>query len=192
MRIILLLILFLSFCTVTIGQGFSNTEWYSESNTNGIILQNSFPRGGPYTGPTEKNFNYTHLVFFTRVVNETSRPITLKVNFTADSIPIPGVPDTYVKLFLPPDIMTAEKQSTFDYGVGDLASFEVPTQFQRTIGPNEECLFNVVALYYQTVATAENRQRGGNRAEFVLNGQDLYFRLPSTIDSLYCGQIISK
>jgi hypothetical protein len=64
--------------------------------------------------------------------------------------------------------------------------------FQRTIKPKEECLFYVVAIFYQTIATAANQDRGGNRAELVLKGQDLFYRMPPQIDSLPCGQIISK
>jgi hypothetical protein len=47
-----------------------------------------------------------------------------------------------------------------------------------------------VAIFYQTVATSENRDRGGNRAELIMNGDDLYYRLPPTIDSLLCGKIV--
>src|SRR5687768_9696189 len=143
----------------------------SETNTNGIVIQNSFPKGGPYTGPTKKNFNYSHLVFFTRLVNKTETPLELMINFSADSIPIPHSPDTFVKLFLPSDTMTHDKQSLFSYGVSELESFDRPTRFERTISPNEECLFYVVAIFYQTKTTEQNQQRGGNRAELVLKGQ---------------------
>jgi len=192
MRFIFSVTVIYSFCTFAIGQGISKTEWYSETTSNGITIQNSFPRGGLYTGPTKKNFNYTHLVFFTRVVNETSTPLELLLNFSADSIAIPSTPDTFVKLFLPPDTMTIDKQSVFSFGVKPLKSFDNPTRFQRTINPGEDCLFNVVAIFYQTRADAENQQRGGNRAELVLKGQDLFYRMPPQIDSLRCGQIISK
>jgi hypothetical protein len=103
-------------------------------------------------------------VFFTRVVNETDTPLELMINFSADSIPIPHSPDTFVKLFLPSDTMSHDKQSLYDYGVTELESFDKPTRFQKTISPNEECLFYVVAIFYQTRATAQNHQRGGNRA----------------------------
>jgi hypothetical protein len=181
-----------SFCTLATGQGFSKTEWPSETNSNGIVIQNSYPKGGPYKGPVKKNFNYSHLVFFTRVINQTETPVELTINFSADSIPIPHSPDTFVKLFLPSDTMTLDKQSLYGYGVKEMESFDKPTMFQRTIKPKEECLFYVVAIYYQTIATPENRDRGGNRAEFVLKGQDLFYRIPPTIDSLPCGQIIFK
>lgn len=187
---------FLSFYTCVTGQSLykttTATKWYSETASNGIIIQNSFPKGGPYNGPTKKNFNYSHLVFFTRVINKTAAPLELTINFSADSIAIPYSPDTFVKLFLPPDTMTLDKQFLFDYGVTELESLDKPTRFQRTINPNEECLFCVVAIFYQTKATAQNRQRGGNRAELVLKGQDLFYRMTPQIESLSCGHIISK
>ena len=173
------------------GQEISETKWYSETTSNGITIQNSFPKGGPYTGPT-KNFNYSRLVFFTRVINKTATPLELSINFSADSIAIPGSPYTYVKLFLPTDTMTSDKRSLFNYGVTELGSFDNPTRFQRTISPNEECLFYVVAIFYQTKATAQNQQRGGNRAELVLKGQDLFYRMPPQIDSLPCGHFITE
>ena len=181
-----------SFCTFAVGQVIPKPNWYSESTSNGIVIQNSYPKGGLYTGPIKKNFNYTHLVFFTRVFNATPKPLALSINFSADSMAIPDVPQTYVKLFLPADTMTLDKQSLFDFGVKDLESFEKPTWFQRVINPGDEVLFYVVAIFYQLSATANNEQRGGNRAEFVLKGQKLFFNMLPQIDSLPCGQIISS
>jgi hypothetical protein len=192
MRSFIFTVFFLPICSIAVGQASSKSQWYSETTSNGITIQNSFPRGGPYTGPTKKNFNYSHLVFFTRIVNETGAPIELLVNFSADSIPIPFSPDTFVKLFLPPDTMTMDKQSVFDYGVKALKSFDTPTRFQRTIKSGEDCLFNIVAIFYQTKPTAENRNRGGNRAELVLKGQKLFYNMPAQIEGLYCGEIIIK
>jgi hypothetical protein len=194
MRIIWVMF-FLSFYTVATGQSLystSSTKWYSETISNGVIIQNSFPKGGPYTGPTKKNFNYSYLVFFTRVVNETPTPLELTINFSADSIEIPSSPDTFVKLFLPSDTMTLDKQYVFSYGVTELESLDKSTSFQRTINPSEECLFYVVAIFYQTRTTARNQQRGGNRAELILKGQDLFYRMPPQIDSIPCGHIFKK
>jgi hypothetical protein len=191
MRSFISALCFSTICTIAIGQKLSKTDWYSESTSNGITIQNSFPRGGQYTGP-ERNFNYSHLVFFTRVLNETNAPVELLLNFSADPIAIPSSPDTFVKLFLPPDTMTIGKRHVFDYGVKPLKDFDKPTRFQRTINPGEDCLFNVVAIFYQTKATAENRPRGGNRAEFVLEGEKLFYEMPPQIGSLYCGRIVIK
>lgn len=86
--------------------------------------------------------------------------------------------------------MTLDKQNLFSYGVTELESFDKSTRFQRTINPKGDCLFYVVAIFYQTKADARDQQRGGNRAELVLKGQDLFYRLPPQIDSLLCGHII--
>lgn len=162
---------------------------YSETDNNGIIIQNSLPKGGPYTGSVEKHFNYSHLVFFTRIINDTDKPIEVAVNFSADSTVIPNSPDTFVKLFLPADTMTVEKQSLFSYGITDLASFDKATSFQKILNPKEDCLFYVNTIFYQTKPDAINQSKGGNRAEFVLKGQNLFYNMPPQINSLPCGHI---
>ena len=189
MRFTIFVLFFLWICSFVKAQKI-DTKWYSETVSNGITIQNSFPKGGPYTGPTKKYFNYSYLVFFTRVVNGTENPLELTVNFSADSIPIPNSPDTFVKLFLPPDTMTFEKQSSFSYGITELKSFDKPTRFQRKLNPKEDCLFYVVAIFYQTRAGAWIQERGGNRAELVLKGQDLFYRMPPQVDSQPCGHIM--
>ena len=119
MKYLFALLFFFMISTSGKGQNI-HADWYSESDYNGIIIQNSYPKGGPYTGPTEKHFNYSYLVFFSRVINETSHPIKLDLEFSADSVAIPGSPETYVKVFLPADTMTMEKRSLFSYGVTEL------------------------------------------------------------------------
>lgn len=189
MKFTMPIVLFLLIGSFVKGQQ-TDIKWYSESTTNGVIIQNSFPKGGPYTGPTKKHFNYSYLVFFSRVINETDNPLEFTLNFSADSIAIPNSPDTYVKLFLPPDIMTLDKHPLFSYGITELESFDKPTSFQKKLNPKEDCLFYVVAIFYQTKADAWSQERGGNRAELVLKGQDLFYRMPPQIDSLPCGQMI--
>lgn len=169
-----------------------DSKWYSETVNNGIVIQNSLPKGGKYTGPVTENFNYSYLVFFTRIINETRDPLELTLNFSSDSIPIPNSPNTYVKLFLPSDTMTLEKQDLFSYGITELESLDKPTSLQRVINPKEESLFYIVAIFYQTIATSQNQKRGGNRAELVLKGQDLFYKMPPQINSLPIGQIISN
>ena len=188
MRLTIFAILFLFiFCSAQ-GQN-TETKWYSENTSNGVIIQNSFPKGGPYTDATKKYFNYSYLVFFTSVINETEHPLELTVNFSPDSIPIPNSPDTFVKLFLPSDTMTLDKQALFSYGITELESFDKSTKFQRKLNPKEDCLFYVVAIFYQTNADAWNQERGGNRTELVLDGQDLFYNMLPQIDSLPCGHI---
>ena len=164
--------------------------WYSEMETNGVIIQNSYPKGGPYPWPTKKHFNYSFLVFFTRVINETESPLEIMVNFSADSIAIPNSPNTYVKLFLPSDTMTLDKQSLYSYGITELVSMDKPTRSQKKLYPKEDCLFYVVAIFYQTIEDAWRQERGGNRAELILKGEDFYYNMTPQVDSLACGHII--
>ncbi len=171
------------------GQG-TDWDWYSETRHDGVLIQNSFPKGGPYTGPTYRHFNHSYLVFFSRIVNETSEPLALKLGFNSDSFPIPNSPHTYVKLFLPPQTMTFEKRVLFSYGITSLASLEQATHFQKKLNPHEECFIYVVALFYQTKPEAWRQERGGNRGEFVLQGQDLYYNLRPQVDMRPCGQLM--
>ncbi len=188
MRLSLSLFLALFFCTLVEGQNI-DTELYSKSTKDGVIIQNGYNRGGPYTGPVKTHFNVSNLVYYTRIINKKESPIELTINFTADPIAIPNSPDTFVKVFLASDTMTLEKRNLFNYGVKDLESFDQPTEFKRKLNPNEDCLFNVVAIFYQTVESAWSRDRGGNRSEFVLKGKDLYFRMPPQINSLHVGHV---
>lgn len=192
MRFILCALFIVSFFACEKAKPISGTDWYSATNTNGIIIQNSFPRGGPLKGLEKRGFNFSHLVFFTRMANETESPQELTVYFSADSIPIPHSPDTFVRLFLPSDTMTYGKRSVYDFGVKNFEGFGKPTSFRRLLKPGEECRFNVVGIFYQTLPTAEFRDRGGNRAEFVLKGHDLFYRMPPQIEWLPCGKIISS
>jgi hypothetical protein len=196
MRFIISVLFLLSFCTFAMGQGISQIKWYSESASTGVIIQNSFPKGGPYIDSTGKYTGYSFLIYFTRVVNETASPLELTINFPADSFATGEVGNDYLKLFLPPDTMTFDKEPLFSYGVTSLESFldfNKPTMLQRTINPKEEFLFYTGTVFYQARDTERtNRSRGGNRAELVLKGQDLFYRMLPQIDSLPCGQIVFK
>ncbi len=116
------------------------------------------------------------------------------VKFPADSFLIFPSPNSYIKLFLPPDTVTLDKESEYDYGVKGLKSFfsgfktNKPTMLERTINPKEECLFYIGALLYKADGTA--------RAELVLKEQDLFYKisLAPLLDSalISCGRIIFK
>ena len=191
MRFTISVMAFLLICSFVNAQKI-DAEWYSETVSNGIRIQNSFPKGGPYTGPTKEHYNYSYLVFFSRIINETGNSLELNLAFSADSILIPGSPDTFVKLFLPSDTMTLDKRSSFSYGVTELESLDQATSFQSKLNPKEECLFYAVAVFYQTNAGAFNQDRGGNRAELILKGTDLYYRMPPQVNALHCGKIIFR
>ena len=205
MRFIIFVVFFLSFCTFVIGQAtkYSDTTYHISVNkdssipsiaqfeaSEGVIIQNSFPKGGSYTDPTGNNFGYG--IFWTRVINETASPLELTVNFPADSFAFFPQPGSYLKLFLPPGKMTLDKESLFDYGATDLKSFldtglNKPTMLKRTINPKEECLFYIGMLFHVP-------DNGPVRTELVLKEQDLFYRISiaKQIDSVLipCGQIV--
>jgi hypothetical protein len=185
----------LTACLTAIGQTaqrtFVDTAFkYADPGGKGLVIENSLPKGGlRYTHPSGKEFVYA--IFWTRVVNGTGSPLELTVHFPADSFPSPGA---YVKLFLPPDTMTLEKLTLYDYGVTGLSSFlnaglHEPTLLRRNIAPNEACGFYVAAL----------SSRGGGlvRAGLVKKEQDLFYRITGITPELdqtliHCGQITFK
>lgn len=182
------------------------TRWYSESASNGVIIQNSLPKGGRYTDAAGKIFGYR--IFFTRVINETGTHLELSIHFPADSFTNLPPPDSYFKLFLPPDTMTLDKEILYDYGATGLASFlntglNKPTMLERTINPGEECLFYIGTLFYQATGDRSARaprlrtqQGGAVRAELVLKEQNLFYSISivGQFDSgpIPCGRIIFK
>ncbi len=189
MRFTLSLVLTLFFCTLLDAQSIGS-ELYSKSETDDVIIENGYNRGGPYTGPVKTHFNVSNLVYYTRIINKKESPIELSINFTTDSFAIPNSPDTFVKIFLASDSMTLDKRHLFNYGVRDLESFDQPTELKRKLYTNQDCLFNVVAIFYQTKESAWSQERGGNRSEFALKGKDIYFNMPPQIDSLLVGHIV--
>lgn len=159
---------------------------YSETSSNGLVIQNSYPKGGAYTDLNGERFGYR--VFWTRIMNETDAPVEVTISFNAFTI-FPS-PDSFLKLFLPSDTMTFANTLSYDYGV-DLKSFlgtgfHEPTMLQKTISPGEEYFFNIGALFDHD---------GVARAELVVKGQDLFYRIlgPQLDPALIpCGHIIFK
>ena len=161
--------------------------------TKGIIIQNYGKKGNGFLDSTGKNGyndsagkNFAYVIYWTRVINETATPLELKINFPADSLVIPNQPHAYVKLFLPQNNMTLDKEPLYDYGLTGLKSFldtnfYKPTMLQRIINPKEECLFYVVMI--------ADGYNGTSRAELVLKEQNLFYKI-NMLDSLIpCGHI---
>tara|TARA_B100001146_G_scaffold213602_1_gene214127 strand:- start:716 stop:1426 length:711 start_codon:yes stop_codon:yes gene_type:complete len=170
---------------------------YASANGKGITIQNSFPKGGSiepdrtqYFDSSGKEHGFTG--FWTRIINETAKPLELDINFPADSFPIFTPPDSYLKLFLPTETITFDKLSQFNYGLTELKSyfdknFNKPTKLKKTINPNEEHIFYVLALSYHAGGTP----RGG----LILKGQDLYYRMsikPHGYGIIACGKLAFK
>jgi hypothetical protein len=163
---------------------------YIDSTGKGVIIQNSLPKGGGYTDPAGKTFGYR--IFWTRVINKTDTPLELIINFHADPFAMLPSPDSCFSVFLPPDTMTLDKETLYDYGATGLYSFldtgiNKPTMLQRTVNAKEEYLFYIGALFFCPVY-------GTPRAELVLKEQNLFYRISGIAPQLEipCGHIVLK
>jgi hypothetical protein len=189
----------LTICFTAIGQTFLtkkpltfypgtyiDTEYrHTDSAGINVIVQNSVRKGGKYTDPTGKDF--FSVIYWYRVINETSTPLKLTVSFPTDSFATLPSADSYLKVFLPPDTMTVYKEGLYAYGATGLESFlntglNKPTMLKRTINPKGACLFYIGGLYYQASAPA--------RAELVLKGQNFFYRIGGI--EIPCGKIVFR
>ena len=159
----------------------------SETESQGVIIQNSLPKGDGYTDSNGKIFGIA--IFWTRVINVTANPLELKINFPGDSIAVLSSRDSYLKLFLLPDTMTLDKVSLYGYGITDLKSIldagvTRPTMLERTIKPQEECLFYVGVHFLNG--------DGVTRTGLVLKEQSLFYRISINGGStlIPCGHMI--
>jgi hypothetical protein len=156
---------------------------YTESNGASLIIENSFPKSGiNYADPTGKKYIYA--VFWTRITNNTINPIELTIDFPIDSFEIPSSSGNYMKLLLPYDKMTIDKEPLYDYGL-TIKSFldnnrDKSSSLKRTINAKGSSAFYVVTL--------SNRAVGGTlRTGFSLKGQNLFYRVNDK--EILCGKI---
>ncbi|MCZ8023716.1 MAG: hypothetical protein ACK5FG_07270 [Chryseotalea sp.] len=185
---ILITITLMMICLTAKGQTFIDTESkYIRSDVKGVIIQNSFPKGGlKYTDHNGKV--YVYAVFWTRIINETDNPFTLTIDFPADSLELASSAGRYFKLVLPSDTMTLEKEKLFNYGLPVLESFldkylQKPTSLKRTINQKESSVFYVVTLFNKGVD-------GTLRTGLRLNAQNLFYRINDK--EIHCGKIKFK
>jgi hypothetical protein len=146
---------------------------YADSMGKRLIIHNSFPKsGGSYTDPKGKK--YVYAVFWTRITNETINPIELTIDFPLDSFEITSSSDNYMKLLLPSDTMTIDKEPLYDYGL-PIKSFldtgiNKSYSLKRTINPKESTAFYVVMLSNKGVD-------GTLRTGLSLKGQNLFYKI---------------
>lgn len=165
------------------GNNFYTKYEYHESNGARLIIRNSFPKSRiNYTDPNGKK--YVYAVFWTQITNKTINPIELKIDFPLDSFEIPSSSDNYMKLLLPSDTMTIDKEPLTDYGL-TIKSFldnnsHKSSSLKRTINPKDSTAFYVVTL--------SNRGVDGTlRTGFSLKGQNLFYRVNEK--EIPCGKI---
>ncbi|WP_395044835.1 hypothetical protein [Flavobacterium sp.] len=152
-----------------------NTKYeYTESNGARIIIQNSFPKSGiNYTDPNGKKYIYA--VFWTQIINETFDPLELTIDFPLDSFEIPSSSGNYMRLLLPYDTMTIDKEPLYDYGLTIYFFFldnnlHKSSSLKRTINPKDSSSFHVVTLYNHGI-------NGTLRTGLGLLKKNLFYRI---------------
>jgi hypothetical protein len=148
----------------------------------------SFPRGG---GVVHKNGNeYSYVVFWTRLLNQSATPIELKVKFPA--VTYFKSPESYIHVVLPKEKMSLDKVQVFDYGLTNLQAFfndesNQLSVLQKKIQPNEEYIF-------YTAVFIHIEGWGPSRAKFELKDQDLFYKISMASDTamIPCGSLYFK
>ena len=171
--------------SISYNEKYIDTKYeHLDSTDRKLVVQNSLPKSGiHYTDPSGKK--YTYAVFWTRVTNETDNHHELTIDFPAKLSELPSAPGVYYRLLLPPDTMTIDRESLYDYGLTGLKSFldkslSKPSTLKRIINPKESSTFYVVTLSNKGVD-------GPLRTGIVFKGKNIFYRV-NKID-VYCGNI---
>lgn len=159
---------------------------YSFANQKDVIFTHSLPKGGGQYNL--KGIKYNHVVFWTRINNKTSTPIKLQVTFP--DITYLQSPDAHIKILLPKDTMSHEKEQLFNYG---LTGFEfllndntrqVKTLI-KTIDPKKDYYFYIPVFMHEI--------NGSARASIVLKGEKLFYKISIGKDTAFipCGSLVA-
>jgi hypothetical protein len=160
---------------------------YSFANQKDVIFTHSLPKGGGQYNL--KGIKYNHVVFWTRINNQTSTPIKLQVTFP--DITYLQSPDAHIKILLPKDTMSREKEQLFNYG---LTGFEfllndntrqVKTLI-KTIDPKKDYYFYIPVFMHEI--------NGSARASIVLKGEKLFYKISIGKDTAFipCGSLVAE
>lgn len=164
---------------------------YTDSAGNVVTIHNSLPKGGGrYTDSNGKVYSY--VIFWTKVINESTAPLNLALNFSSQPYEIFSSANSHIRIFLPTDPMTVEKIQLGDYGL-DLNSFldfgfNQPVVMQKVIAPKGEHNYYTAILFSEV--------RGTTRTALVLRGPELFFciSIAPEVDKemIPCGRLVFR
>ena len=133
-----------------------------------------------------------YAVFWTQITNETINPIELSIDFPLEPFEIPNSSGNFMKILLPSETMTIDKEHLPDYGLKTKSFLNnnrhKSSSLKRTINPKDSSAFYVVIL--------STRREGGTlqsgdgetlRTRFSLKGQNLFYRIDDK--EILCGNI---
>ena len=159
---------------------------YSFANQKDVIFTHSLPKGG---GLYYLNgIKYSHVIFWTRIHNQTSTPIKLQLTFP--DITYLQSPDAHIKILLPIDTMSYEKEQLFNYGLTGLDFLLNDNTNQvkilkKTIDLNRDYYFYIPVFMHEINGIA--------RASIVLKGEKLFYKISIGKDTAYipCGSLVA-
>ena len=175
------------------GQSVQNRNWeyskvvYNSSVKNKIIITNSLPKGGGIVSNKGKEYNY--FIFWTKVRNEASSPLDLKIKFP--TIISFEFNESQAKVVFTKSNMTIDKEQEFDYGLTDIPSLlnnesNQLKDLNNRISPFENYLFYSVILIHKT--------KWPVRAEYVIKDKNLFYKITAGTDVVMvpCGSLDFK
>ena len=193
MKILVSFILMLAYQNAS-GQVGPNRNWidteatYTDSKGNLVKFIHSLPRGGSQVFHKGKKYGY--VVFWTRVINQSTTPIELQVKFPA--VTYFKSPESYIHIVLPREIMNNEKVQLFNYGLTNLQSLVNDethhiSVLKKKINPQEDYYF------YQAVLININLS-GPARAKFEVKDKNLFYKISMGSDTtlIPCGSLAFK
>jgi hypothetical protein len=158
---------------------------YSLANQKDLIFTHSLPKGGGQY--YLKGIKYSHVIFWTRIQNQTSTPIKLQLTFP--DITYLQSPNAHIKILLAKDTMSHEKEQLFNYGLTGLESLLNGNSKQlkvlkKTIDPSKD--------YYVYIPVFMHEINGIARASIVLNGEKLFYKISIGKDTAFipCGSLV--
>ena len=156
---------------------------YADFNSNLIIIENSYPKGGlKYTSPEGET--YVYAVFWTRITNQTANPFELNLAFSEAPYELPGAPESSFQLFIPTETFAPEKTAWMNYGLDLEKTMDnkrlTQRQLNRTITSGSSSSFYIIALFNKGV-------EGATRTGLSIKGQRLQYRLNDK--NISCGEV---
>jgi hypothetical protein len=158
---------------------------YSFAKKNDVVFTHSLPKGGGFK--FLKSVKYSHVIFWTRIHNQTSIPIKLQLTFP--DITYLQSPNAHIKILLAKDTMSHEKEQLFNYGLTDLESLlndkskQLKT-LKQTIDPSKDYYFYIPVFMHEINGIA--------RASIVLKGEKLFYKITIGKDTAFipCGSLV--
>lgn len=161
--------------------GFYKQYEYADASGARLVLQSGLPRCGARF-KARNGEEYSWVVFWSRIINETGNRLDLNIEFPVDEGEDTSSSGNYFKVLVPPDTMTIAKMPLYNYGLQDMDSF-LDTSIQksfvslkRSVDPRDSTGFLVVVLS-RLHNVQPNANLGFLRAALSLKESSLFYTI---------------